>query len=50
MRMHFLGLIGHPRWDAGWLAACIAGFLLLNAAAVAIPWKLGLRTIERYEV
>ncbi len=50
VKMHFMSMFAHARWDWGWLAVCIVLYILLNAAAIIIPWKLGLRALERHEI
>lgn len=50
VQMHFQarwGRAGAWHWPAVW--ACAAGLLLLNAAAVAVPWLLGRRALEGHE-
>lgn len=50
MRMHFLVATGAARaMDRSALLYAGALWLLLNFAAVAIPWTLGRRALERYE-
>ncbi|OGS32944.1 MAG: hypothetical protein A2218_10170 [Elusimicrobia bacterium RIFOXYA2_FULL_53_38] len=51
VQMHFAQRFGraHP-WDWRGLALCAVAFLVLNAAALIIPWKLGLRNLEKYEI
>ncbi|MDD2774081.1 MAG: hypothetical protein PHP45_10350 [Elusimicrobiales bacterium] len=51
VRVHFLGkFTGGATWNWGWLALCAAAYIALNAAAMLIPWKMGLAVVERYEV
>ena len=49
VRMHFLGIITHAHWDWRWVAFCAAALAAVTAAAAMVPWKLGLRALERYE-
>jgi len=51
VQMHFAQRFGraHP-WDWRGLALCAVTFLVLNAAALIVPWKLGLRNLERHEI
>jgi ABC-2 type transport system permease protein len=51
VQMHFAGRFGraHP-WDWRGLALCAVTFVLLNAAAIIIPWKLGLKNLEKHEI
>jgi len=51
VQMHFAQRFGraHP-WDWRGLALCALTFTVLNAAALIIPWKLGLRNLEKYEI
>jgi len=50
MQMHFqerFGRVGAWNWSIA--AACAGLFLALTAAAGAVPWALGKRTLENYE-
>jgi len=51
VQMHFAQRFGrtHP-WDWRGLALCAGTFAALNAAALIIPWQLGLRNLEKYEI
>ncbi len=51
VQMHFAQRFGraHP-WDWRGLALCAVTFAVVNAAALIIPWKLGLRNLEKYEI
>ncbi|MFA6435317.1 MAG: hypothetical protein WCW52_11540 [Elusimicrobiales bacterium] len=51
VQMHFAQRFGraHP-WDWRALALCAVTFTVLNAAALVVPWKLGLRNLEKYEI
>jgi len=51
VQMHFAERFGraHP-WDLRAVALSAALFLGLNAAALYIPWKAGLRNLERHEI
>lgn len=50
VRMHFaqrFGQVGAWNWDVVWI--CAAAFVILNAAALIIPWKMGQRSLENHE-
>ena len=51
VQMHFAERFGryHP-WDPRAVAFCAAMFLALNAAALYVPWKIGLRNLEKHEI
>jgi len=51
VQMHFAQRFGraHP-WDWRGLALCAVTFIVLNAAVLVIPWKLGLRNLEKHEI
>ncbi|MBU2573323.1 MAG: hypothetical protein KKH28_04520 [Elusimicrobia bacterium] len=51
VQMHFAERFGrvHP-WDWRGVALCAAAYAILNAAAVVIPWKLGLKNLERQDI
>ena len=51
VQMHFARRFGrsHP-WDWPGLALCAVTFTVLNAAALIVPWKLGLRNLEKHEI
>jgi len=51
VQMHFAERFGraHP-WDLRAVALCAALFLALNAAALYLPWKIGLRNLEKHEI
>jgi ABC-2 type transport system permease protein len=51
VQMHFAERFGraHP-WDLRAVAFSAALFLALNAAALYLPWKVGLRNLERHEI
>ena len=51
VQMHFAQHFGraHP-WDWRGLALCAVTFTMLNAVALTVPWKLGLRNLERHEL
>lgn len=51
VQMHFAERFGraHP-WDLRAVALSAAMFVGLNAAALYIPWKAGLRNLERHEI
>lgn len=50
MHMHFqerFGKVGAWNWPAAW--AALGLWLALNTAAFIVPWRLGRRSLERYE-
>ncbi|MBI4801038.1 MAG: hypothetical protein HY796_00785 [Elusimicrobia bacterium] len=51
VQMHFAERFGrfHP-WDWRGIALCAVAYMILNAAAVVIPWKLGLANLEKHEI
>ena len=50
MRVHFERSFGHfVAWQRGSLAFCGLLWLALNAAAFFVPWRMGLRALERHE-
>lgn len=51
VQMHFNERLGRANpWDPRAVAFCAAGFLLLNFLALYLPWKLGVRNLERHEI
>jgi len=51
VQMHFAERFGRANpWDLRGLAVSVAVFLLLNFAAAYIPWKAGLKNLERHEL
>lgn len=51
VQMHFAERFGRANpWDPRGVALCAGVFLLLNFTAVYVPWKIGLRTLERHEL
>jgi len=49
--MHFAERLGRDNaWDMWGVGLCAAIFLVLNFAAIYLPWKLGLRNLERHEI
>jgi ABC-2 type transport system permease protein len=51
VQMHFSEHMGRPDpWDLRGLALCAGLFVALNAAALYLPWKAGLRNLERHEI
>ncbi|MFA5160889.1 MAG: hypothetical protein WC421_01470 [Elusimicrobiales bacterium] len=50
VRMHFYNKFYSAPWDMRWLSLCIAGYVLVNILAVAIPWKMGRKNLENYEI
>ena len=51
VQMHFAGHLGraHP-WDLRVVALCAVIFFALNITAVYLPWKLGLRNLDKHEI
>lgn len=51
VQMHFAERMGRANpWDMRGVVFCGASLILLNLAALIIPWKLGRRSLERYEI
>ena len=51
VQMHFAERFGRQNpWDPEALALCAAVFVVLNFAAVYVPWKMGRRSLERHEI
>jgi len=51
VQMHFAERFGRADpWDPRAIAFCAALFLALNFAALYLPWKIGLRNLERYDI
>ncbi len=51
VQMHFAQRFGlRHSWDPRAVAFCAAMFLALNAAALYVPWKIGLRNLEKHEI
>ena len=51
VQMHFAERLGRSHaWDLRAVALCAAVFILLNFTALYLPWKLGLRNLERHEI
>lgn len=51
VQMHFAERLGrHHSWDWRGVALCAAVYVILNAAAVILPWKLGRRNLENYDI
>ena len=51
VQMHFAERLGRANpWDPWGVGLCAAIFLVLNFAALYLPWKLGLRSLERHEI
>ena len=51
VQMHFAERLGRANpWDMRGVALCAAVFLVLNFTAMYVPWKLGLRNLERHEI
>jgi ABC-2 type transport system permease protein len=50
MQMHFQERFGRAQaWDWPLAGACAIGWLLLNAAAFLIPWRIGLKALQNHE-
>jgi ABC-2 type transport system permease protein len=51
VQMHFAERLGRANpWDMRAVALCAAVFVLLNFVALYVPWKIGLRSLERHEI
>ena len=51
VQMHFAHNFGRANaWNFTAVGFCVAGFIILNALVIIIPWKLGLKNLERYEI
>ena len=51
VQMHFAERFGRSNpWDLKGVLLCAGVFLLLNFTAAYVPWKLGVRNLERHEV
>ncbi len=51
VQMHFSERFGRANpWDLRAVALCAAVFLALNFTALYVPWKIGLRNLERHEI
>ncbi|MFA6583994.1 MAG: hypothetical protein WCS77_06835 [Elusimicrobiaceae bacterium] len=50
VKMHFMAHFAHSQWNYGYVALCAAAFIILNLCAAIIPWKLGLRALEKQEI
>ncbi len=51
VQMHFAERLGRAHaWDLRAVALCAAVFLVLNFTALYVPWKIGLRNLERHEI
>ncbi|MCM2268353.1 MAG: hypothetical protein NDI60_11350 [Elusimicrobiales bacterium] len=51
VQMHFAQRFGRENpWDPAALALCAGVFVLLNFTALYVPWKLGVRNLERHEI
>jgi len=51
VQMHFAQRFGRAHaWDWRGVALCAVAFTALNAAALLVPWKLGLRNLEKHEI
>ncbi|MFH1619069.1 MAG: hypothetical protein ABIG11_04115 [bacterium] len=50
VQMHFAERFGRQdAWDWGMVSWCAGGMLLLNMAAITVPWKMGVAALEKYE-
>ena len=51
VQMHFAERFGRQNpWDFRIIGFCALMFALINAAAIILPWKLGLKNLEKQEV
>ena len=51
VQMHFYARFGKPEaWSSLIAGACAAGLLVINAVAFAVPWLMGRRNLEAYEI
>jgi len=51
VQMHFAQRFGRAHaWDWRGVALCATALTALNAAAIIVPWKLGLRNLEKHEI
>ncbi len=51
VQMHFAQRFGRAHaWDWRGVTLCVVAFTALNAAALIVPWKLGLRNLEGHEI
>lgn len=51
VQMHFAKIFGRANaWDFKAVAFCGVLFILLNLASAVIPWKLGLKNLEKHEI
>jgi ABC-2 type transport system permease protein len=51
MKMHFEELYGRTHaWDSHLMALCAGAWIVVNAFAFTVPWLLGRRALESYEV
>jgi len=51
VQMHFAERLGrHAPWNMRGVAVCALAFAALNFAVAYLPWKLGLRNLEKYEI
>ena len=50
MQMHFQERFGKAAaWDYNVVGICVGMLVVINAAALIIPWKLGYRALEDFE-
>ena len=51
VQMHFAHNFGRANaWNFPGVGICIAAFIILNALVIIIPWKLGFKNLEKYEI
>jgi ABC-2 type transport system permease protein len=51
VQMHFAERFGRANpWDPGGVALSAAGLVILNLAAAWLPWKAGLKNLEKHEI
>lgn len=51
VQMHFAHNFGRANaWNFTGVGFCVAAFIILNAVVIIIPWKLGLKNLEKYEI
>ncbi|MCG2726938.1 MAG: hypothetical protein L6420_11930 [Elusimicrobia bacterium] len=51
VQMHFAHNFGRANaWNFTGVGFCAAAFIILNALVMIIPWKLGLKNLEKHEI
>jgi len=51
VQMHFAHNFGRPNaWNFTGVGICVASFIILNTLFLIVPWKLGLKNLEKYEI